>query len=239
CPHCTRMPQPLGSSVSCARGSTSNERTSAASTSRWPSRARNTSMATIFNSRDSTAVLAPVEGSKNEANDSPICRPTNSPAVCTAANTMRMVNPMATPISTCWPSSHSPAYEPGGMAGGGSRPGTTATVSMKASATLIRIGMVDAENSGALPTSASMRTNGQRNCSSHASSCCWVKLIMACKAGCRARARLRDQQGNLADQLADVVGHQAQQPGTHQHQHAAHGQQLGNERQRHFVDLRS
>ncbi|SUV88870.1 Uncharacterised protein [Bordetella pertussis] len=29
-------------------------------------------------------------GSKNDANDRPICRPTNSPAVCTAANTTRM-----------------------------------------------------------------------------------------------------------------------------------------------------
>src|SRR3546814_7402619 len=36
----------------------------------------------------------------------------------------------------------------------------------------------------------------------------WVKVIMACRdgaAGGCARARLRDQQRNLADQLADVV----------------------------------
>ncbi|MNC70357.1 hypothetical protein D3C75_1211610 [compost metagenome] len=63
----------------------------------------------MLNMRDSTAVLAPELGSKNDANDRPICRPTNSPAVCTAAKTMRMVNPMAMPISTCCITIHRPA----------------------------------------------------------------------------------------------------------------------------------
>ncbi|MNC80499.1 hypothetical protein D3C75_1333100 [compost metagenome] len=63
----------------------------------------------MLNKRDSTAVWAPALGSKNEANDRPICKPTNSPAVCTAANTMRIVKPMAMPISTCCITIHRPA----------------------------------------------------------------------------------------------------------------------------------
>src|SRR3546814_11080363 len=100
-------------------------------------------MATIFIMRDGTAVLAPVDGSKNDAKDKPICKPMNSPAVWTAAKAMRMVRPSAVQISTCWAAMRSPANEAGGLAGTWPSVGATTRVSAAATASFIRTGIDD------------------------------------------------------------------------------------------------
>src|SRR5690349_11303012 len=148
-------------------------------------------------------------------------RPSASKITCSA-------KPIATPISSCCATTTKPWGEKGAMPGAGNS-GITSAVMAAASTTRVRAGTKRAPNIGATIRQAPMRANGKNPCATYASSCPPVSSIAM---------RLTDQPGNAFDEIARVLDQRAQHPGAGQRQHRGHGQQLGDERERHLVDLR-
>ena len=161
-PAATSRNQPPAARGASATGKAWKLSASVMTTIRWPSTARKISMAITLSRRAMTMVLPPLVGSKKDAKDRPICRPTYSPAACTAANTMRIEKPIAAPMRTCWIRIQKPAADTSGTAGMAPSVGATTMASRAARPTLAARGTAASLKMGAVLMSASMRTKGQR-----------------------------------------------------------------------------
>ncbi|CCW30957.1 hypothetical protein XNC3_2390025 [Xenorhabdus nematophila F1] len=106
-------------------------------------------------------MFGPPVGSKNVANESPICKPRISPAWRTTAKAICMVSPKATPIRICCIKTQIPAMEKIGMWGEGML-GTNKAVITNAKPILTFIGICFSLKIGAMLNNANKRTKGQK-----------------------------------------------------------------------------
>lgn len=108
-----------------------------------------------------------VLGSKNVANPSPMVKLEISPAISTAANTMRMLNPIASPTSISCARISSPAKDIGSAAGSAGTVGATIIASITPSMTLTVAGTALLPNNGAAASRPRMRVSGHNSPAIH------------------------------------------------------------------------
>src|SRR5690606_37483665 len=197
------------------------------------------SVASRFRKSDSTAVCPPASGSKKIAKDRPICMPIRAPAMSTAANTMRIMKPIAMPMKICWPKITSPRPEFGGTSGIGGMIGSTATVTAMPIASRARTDTPRLANTGAEENNPSSRASGNISAASHASSWAAVTLSIGRRSGgaCGGAAALTDHRRDGLDQPAHEVRQQGDHPRPGKHEGDEDRDQLGHEGECHLVDL--
>src|SRR6478752_1709576 len=177
-----------------------------------------------------TAVSSPpLIGLKKEAKLRPICRPMTSPANSTAAKTIRTEKPSETPTSTCCSTAVTPAAESSAI---GAIAGTCACAqkaTRKARPTRTRVGTLRWAITGSALNRARTRRNGQRIGVTHARTSASVNVSMA---------GLADDRGNRLQRALQELDQRGEHPRPGDRQHRDGGDDLRNERERRFVDLR-
>src|SRR5690554_2319710 len=187
------------------------------------------------NTRDRIMLLVPLLVSKKVAKARPICKPMNSPAACTTAKTTCMTRPMAIPMRICSAIRPTPAQDIIGTSGMDGRLGAMTKVISKASPILTWLGTLEWPHSGAAEKNARIRTKGHSKMTSQP--CIWAKVISTMRSSPQERGSHHQHAGNVGKQRAREVDDQADQPGAGKDQHGEYPQDLGNERQCHFVNL--
>lgn len=108
------------------------------------------------------AVFCPcVCGSKKVAKPRPMLMPMSCPAMPIAAKTSLMLNPMASPMMSCWTKIRRPCRENISNVGMVGRVGMMTNVNIKPMPNLMRIGMDLSLNIGAVAITPSTLVNGQ------------------------------------------------------------------------------
>src|SRR5690349_12786238 len=152
----------------------------------------------------------------------------SSAAISTAMKTRRIAKPIATPIRSSCASMKRPPHDAGSISGVFTVGATTRLMS-SASATLPRAGNCAPPVTGATASRPRMRVKGQMNATSQAFSCAAVTVITA---------GLSYEQRNVGEDPLRVVDQQLQYPRPGDDDRDEHAEELGNERERHLVDLR-
>src|SRR5262245_31270421 len=158
------------------------------------------------------------------------------PPIATASNRICRAKPSATPMMICWIVTITPPTENTVMSVGCGTSGATRYATAPASTRRMRAGMKSAPNAGATMKHAPMRTNGQNNWLIHPSSWACVTVIIGGLRRRRERSSV-DEHRDAFEQLARVADEQPQHPGAGDHERDRRGDELRDERQRHFIDL--
>ncbi len=108
-----------------------------------------------------------VVGSKNVANPRPMVRLEISPAISTAAKTMRMLKPIASPISISCTRISSPASDSGSAAGSAGTTGATIIASITPRLILTVAGTAELPSSGDAAIKPMIRVSGHRSPAIH------------------------------------------------------------------------